>query len=173
MSVLGLFREPEAALNTARGLRSAGYAVSVMSPYPLEGAAEALELGRSPIRRYTLAGGLLGFCVGFGLATFAATRFLLPTGGRPIIPFPPFLLIGYELTILFGILATLLGVLICTRLPAWHERPYCPETGVDRIGVLVECGPDDTARAEALLSASGALAIRGEAALWGEEEIRP
>lgn len=171
MSALGLYRGPETALAAAMRLTDAGEAVSLMSPYPIEGAALALRLPRSPIRRYTLFGGLFGFCCGFGLAVFAATRHLLPTGGRPIIPFPPFLLIGYELTILFGVLATLAGFLICARLPARRERPYAPETGVDRFGVLVACGPERDSEAEALLRAAGAETIRrGGELVAGEGE---
>ncbi|MBI2379702.1 MAG: DUF3341 domain-containing protein [Gammaproteobacteria bacterium] len=170
MSVLGLFARPETALAAAKALTDAGHAVSLMSPYPIEGAAEALRLPRSPIRRYTLFGGLLGFSCGFGLAVFSATRHLLPTGGRPIIPLPPFLLIGYELTILFGVLATLLGFLICARLPAWRERPYASETAVDKYGVLLECGADGEAEAETRLRAAGAEAIRRGGELMPPEE---
>ena len=78
--------------------------------------------------------------------------YLHPTGGRPIIPFPPFLIITYEMTILFGILATVIGFLISARLPAIRDRAYAPEAAVDRFAVAVTCDDDERVeRAAAIL----------------------
>ena len=83
------------------------------------------------------------------------------TGGRPVIAIPPFLIITYELTILCGILATVCGFILGSRLPAFKDRVYVPEVAVDKFAVTVSC--EDTERlkrAQEILQSSGAEEIR-------------
>jgi hypothetical protein len=42
----------------------------------------------------------------------------LIVGGKPIVSIPPFIIIAFALTILFGSLSTFLGFLILSRLPS-------------------------------------------------------
>lgn len=161
-NALGLFHEPEGALEAAGKLKSAGFArPELMSPIPLEGVEEVLGEKKSIIKRFTLFGAIFGGFSGFLLAAGTAVLFVHPTGGRPIITFPPFLIITYEMTILFGILATVLGFLISARLPAIKERLYVPETAVDQFAVTVACDSDEQfGQATAILLEAGADEVR-------------
>ncbi len=161
-NALGLFHEPEGALEAAGKLKSAGFArPELMSPIPLEGVEEVLGEKKSIIKRFTLFGAIFGGFSGFLLAAGTAVLFVHPTGGRPIITFPPFLIITYEMTILFGILATVLGFLISARLPAIKERLYVPETAVDQFAVTVACDSDEQfGQATAILREAGADEVR-------------
>ncbi len=161
-NALGLFRDPESALNAAGNLKGAGFAQpELMSPIPLHGVEEVLGPKKSVIKRFTLFGGIVGGLSGFILAAGTSALYAHPTGGRPIITIPPFLIITYELTILFGILATVLGFLISARLPAIRERVYVPESAVDKFVVTVPCASDEEFdRAEAILREAGAEEIR-------------
>jgi hypothetical protein len=108
-----------------------------------------------------LFGGIFGGLFGFALAAGTAVLYLHPTGGRPIITIPPFLIITYEMTILFGILFTVLGFLISARFPAIRERVYVPEAAVDKFVVTVACDSEESVdRAAAILNAAGAEEIR-------------
>lgn len=161
-SAIGLFVNPHRALAAVGKLKSAGFAApAVMSPIPLEGADEVLGKKKSVIKRFTLFGAILGGIAGFTLAAGTAVLYLHPTGGRPIIPFPPFLIIAYEMTILFGILATVIGFLISARLPAIRERAYVPEVSVDRFAVAVSCDDEERLdRASTILREAGAEEVR-------------
>ena len=161
-NALGLFHEPEGALEAAGRLKSAGFArPELMSPIPLEGVEEVLGEKKSVIKRFTLFGAIFGGLSGVLLAAGTAVLFVHPTGGRPIITFPPFLIITYEMTILFGILATVLGFLISARLPAIKERLYVPETAVDKFAVTVACDSDEQfGQAAAILRDAGADEVR-------------
>ena len=65
------------------------------------------------------------------------------------------------MTILFGILATVIGFLISARLPAIRDRAYAPEAAVDRFAVAVTCDDDErVAQAAALLREAGAAEVR-------------
>ncbi len=162
---LGLFHEPDSALAAAGTLKGAGFPTpELMSPVPIEGVEEVLGEKKSVIKRFTFFGGLIGAMTGFVLAAGTAVLYVHPTGGRPIITFPPFLIITYELLIFFGIVFTVLGFFISARLPAIRDRVYVPETAVDKFAVTVACDDDEHfKRAEAILREAGAEEVRGVA----------
>ena len=159
---VGLFRGPKAALAAAARLKDAGFAApELLSPIPIHGVEDVLGKKKSIIKRFTFFGALTGGLSGFLLAAGTAVLYLHPTGGRPIITIPPFLIITYELTILFGILATVLGFFISARLPAIRERIYVPEAAVDKFAVAVACDSDEQfQRAKAILHEAGAEEVR-------------
>ena len=159
---VGLFRGPKAALAAAVRLKDAGFAApELLSPIPIHGVEEALGEKKSIIKRFTFFGAVTGGISGFLLAAVTSVLYLHPVGGRPIITIPPFLIITYELTIMFGILATVLGFFISARLPAIRERVYVPEAAVDRFAVAVACDSDESRqRAESILRDAGAEEVR-------------
>lgn len=160
-NVMGLFKHEDTFLDAARKLKAAGFdELTLMSPIPLHDAQDVLEIGKSPVRRFSLIGAIVGAVSGFAMAAGTAVVFLLPTGGRPIITIPPYLVITYEMTILIGVLATLLGFHVVSGLPAWRDRPYRTETNVDQFSVVVDCGPDgDMALAENIIREAGAAEV--------------
>lgn len=161
-NALALFGRSAKALAAAGKLKEAGFAeLDLITPVPLHGVDAVLGEKRSVIRRFTLFGAILGGLSGFALAAGTAVLFVHPTGGRPVITFPPFLIITYELTILFGILATVIGFLISARLPVIRERVYTPESAVDKFVVSVACRhEDDFERATSILRDAGAEDVR-------------
>ena len=159
---LGLFDEPQSALAAAGTLKGAGFAaLELMSPIPIEGVEEVLGEKKSVIKRFTLFGGIFGGLFGFALAAGTAVLYVHPVGGRPIITIPPYLIITYEMLILFGILFTVLGFFISARLPAFRDRVYVPETAVDKFAVSVACDNEEHfKRAQAILHEAGAEQVR-------------
>ena len=161
MTLLASFAHEDTAVSAAAALRKKGVEdFELFSPIPLHHADAAVGLGKSPVRVFTLLGALLGAVGGFALCVWTATRFLLPTAGRPIIALPPYLLITYETTILLGVLATLLGFFVVGRLPAWKDRAYRPASNVDRF--VISVAGTSAAQAEEILRASGAESIERE-----------
>lgn len=159
---LGLFETPSEALAAAGELKGNGFdQPSLITPIPLEGAEEVLGEKKSAIKHFTFFGALFGCIGGFVLAAGTAVLYLHPTGGRPIITIPPFLIITYEMTILCGILATVIGFFVSGRFPAFRERIYVPEAAVDRFVVTVPCADEGVfQRAEAILKGAGAEEVR-------------
>lgn len=161
MTLLASFAHEDSALDAARALREKGISgVELFSPIPLHGADEALGLGKSKVRVFTLLGAILGAVGGFSLCVWTATRFILPTAGKAIIALPPYLLITYETTILLGTLMTLLGFFVVGRFPAWRDRVYRPSSNVDRFVIAVAGA--GAADAESILRAAGAESIERE-----------
>jgi len=161
-NVVGVFADPQSALTAAGNLKGAGFGIpELMSPVPIEGVEAVLGKKKSVIKNFTFFGGLIGGIAGFALAAGTAVLYPHPVGGRPIITMPPYLIITYELAILFGILFTVVGFLVSSRLPAIRNRVYLPEAAVDKFVVTVPYDDDDHfKRAEAILSNAVAKQIR-------------
>ena len=162
MAIVGSFAYEEDFLAAAENLQSSGFDnISLLSPVPLKEAQQVLGLGKSPVRHFSLAGAIFGALFGFGMSVATALTFILPTGGRAIITVPPYLIITYEMTILMGVLFTLIGFHFVSGLPAWRDRPYLPAANIDRFVVVVEgAAGDQAARAEAIIREAGAEEIQ-------------
>lgn len=91
--------------------------LGIRMPYHVEEAEELLLQKPSRLRYFALVGALGGFGGGFIFAAFTALDWPINTGGKPIVSVPPFLLIGYLMTILFGSLISFVGFLLLSRLP--------------------------------------------------------
>ena len=156
MAVMGSFAYEEDFIAAAKSLQASGFNdISLLSPIPMHEAEKVLGLDRSPVRHFSLAGAFIGAICGFAMTVATALTFILPTGGRAIITIPPYLVITYEMTILFGVLFTLLGFHFVSGLPAWRDRPYLPSAVVDRFVVVVNGAGDQAARAETILREAG------------------
>ncbi len=162
MAILGTFAFEEDFLDAAKKLTASGFDnISLLSPLPLEEAQEVLGLDKSPVRHFSLAGAIIGAIGGFAMAVGTSLVFILPTGGRAIITIPPFLIITYEMTILFGVLFTLLGFHFVSGLPAWRDKPYLSSAGRDKFVVVVEgVAAEQVARADAIIRDAGAEEIQ-------------
>ena len=162
MAVVATFAYEDDFLAAAEKLKSSGFDdIELLSPVPLEEAQKVLGLGKSPVRHFSLAGALIGAASGFAMSVATALVFILPTGGRAIITLPPYFIITYEMTILFGVLFTLIGFHFVSGLPAWQDKPYLPEANIDRFVVVVGSGSgEQLAQAESIIKQAGAEDIR-------------
>ncbi len=149
-ALLASYEYLDSTVDAIDQLKKAGFkGVKAYSPYPDHHIEHALGYDQSPVRVWTLVGGLTGTATGFALATWTSMDWPLVVGGKPIVSIPAYIIIAFELTILFGALSTLIGLFILSRLP--DVRPsmvYDPEFSAGRYGVYVEAegGRIDEAR---------------------------
>jgi len=145
-------------------LQRTGYRhFQTFSPIPGGKLSEFADSTTSPIRRYTLAGGILGFISGFVLTIGTALQWRLVIGGKPVVSVPPYLVITFELTVLFAGLLTIVGVLI--HGPLGWRRPssvYSPAFSANRFGVFVPCRLDLVQEVTNVFQAAGVEEIRIE-----------
>lgn len=120
------FDNPKDLLGAAKRVYDAGYrTMDAFTPYPIEEVSEVIGFHRrhNKVALICLIGGLVGMCFGFGLcSTASAYLYPLNIAGRPYIPWPMFIPITFECTVLFAGLSTLVGMLALNGLP----RPYHP-----------------------------------------------
>jgi hypothetical protein len=111
-------------LNAARRARDEGYRrFEAYSPEPVEGLADAMGLKHSKVAGVVLAAALIGAATGYLLQYYAlAIDYPFNTGGRPLNSWQIFIVITFELAVLFGGIAAFIAVLALSGLP----RPYHP-----------------------------------------------
>ena len=120
---LAEFRDGEHLIDGAVRARADGYTVmEAYTPIPMHEVAHALGY-KSSLPWIVLAGGILGACVGFGMQYWiSVVDYPLNIGGRPLNSWPSFIVVTFEMTILFAATSAVLGMLWLNGLP----QPYHP-----------------------------------------------
>jgi hypothetical protein len=163
--VLGSFIHVDAAVDAIRALRARGHRnLVVYSAAPNHEIEEALDHSVSPVRLFTLIGGLTGCAAGFGMTIWMSLDWPLLVGGKTIASIPPYVVIAFELTILLGALSTVTAVALLSVLLGKRGIAYDPSFSDDRIGIFVPAGGEQLRPVEQLLRTAGAVEVRHEAA---------
>ena len=131
--VYGLMAEFDSATElvaAAHRTRDAGYKkMDAYSPFPVEGLAEAVGFHHDEVPLVVLAGGLLGCLAGYGMQYWiSAVSYPVNVGGKPYHSWPAFIIVTFEMTILFAGISAVLGMLALNGLP----MPYHPVFHVPR-----------------------------------------
>ena len=154
--ILASFDYLDSAVEAIEALRKAGFkkrSIQAYAPVPEHELEHAMGYGQSPVRVFALVGALTGAAAGFALSIFTSMDWPLVVGGKPILSIPAFVVIAFEMTILFGALSTVIGLFITTRLP--HLKPlvvYDPEFSAGRFGVYVSASAEKVGEARKILA---------------------
>ena len=141
VSIMGIFPSERGAATAIDRLRETPWIIErVHSPIPSHDIENTLEPPKSKVGWFTLVGGIIGFFTGFLFAAFTATRWSLIVSGKPIVALVPFIIVGFEFTILFAVFGNVLGLISQARLPRFDTQPgYDERFSGDRFGVLARC----------------------------------
>src|SRR2546429_8384251 len=161
--VLGVFSYLDTTVDAIKKLRAAGHTdFTVYSPVPRHEIEDALGQAVSPVRMFTLIGGIAGCAIGAWLTLWMSYDWPIVLGGKPVGSVPPYVVIMFEMTILFGALATILGILFNALFAARRlgTVAYDARFTNDKFGIFV---PSELARqgqVEGLLRGTGAEEVR-------------
>lgn len=163
--ILGVFNEVDATVAAIEELKRARPGdLTVYMPAPDHAIEHAMEAGPSPVRRFTLIGGILGCTFGYWIAIWTSKYWPLVVGGKAFASWIPYTIIGFELMVLIGGLSTVVGLFFQARLPKLATTVgYDPRFSGACYGVWVACPPERSREVEAALRRNGAVEVRGEA----------
>ncbi len=162
--LLAAFLHVDAAADAIRAVRAMGIRdLTVYTPSPNHEIEEALGQRVSPVRLFTLIGGLSGCAAGFAMTIWMSYDWPVVVGGKPIASIPPYVIIAFELTILLGALSTVAAVALLSVLMGNPGVAYDPRFSDDQIGIFVPAPSDQADRVEQLLRSAGAVEVRHEA----------
>ncbi|MHC4067410.1 MAG: DUF3341 domain-containing protein, partial [Planctomycetota bacterium] len=123
-AVTATFEDIHSVVGAVRSIREEKCEeVMVFGPIMETELEEALEKPASPVRLYALIGGLTGLISGFAITIWSSYYYPLVVGGKSLASVPAYVVIGFEMMILFAGLAALLGMLIHNRMPATKLHP--------------------------------------------------
>jgi len=136
--IYGMMAEFDSATDlvaAAHKTHEAGYKkIDAYSPFPVEELAEAIHCtNRVPL--VTLIGACIGGLSGYLLQYWVAVvTYPINVGGRPYHSWPAFIIVTFEMTILFGGISAVFGMLALNGLP----MPYHPVFNVPRFAMATK-----------------------------------
>ena len=111
----------------------AGYRkIDAYSPFPVEELADAIGFHKNNVPLVTLVGAIIGGLSGYLMQYWIAViTYPVNIGGRPYHSWPSFIVVTFEMTILFGAISAVFGMLALNGLP----MPYHPVFNVPRFAM--------------------------------------
>jgi hypothetical protein len=161
------FDNPTELMKAARATYAAGYRnIDAYTPYPIEELADVIGFEKTRVPLVCLLGGILGGLSGYLLQYWINNiSYPLNIGGRPSHSWPAFIIVTFEMTILFGGLSAVIGMLGLNGLPApYHpvfNNPRFSAVSRDRFFLCIEAADPqfDPERARQFLSAFNTVDI--------------
>lgn len=159
--VLAAFEHIDAACDAIQALRAQGRKnLTVYSAAPNHELEDALGITSSPVRLFTLFGGLTGVCAGLGMTYWMSLDWPLLVGGKPIATIPPYVVFMFELMVLVGSLSTVVGVILLSLAKPTTGLAYDPKFSDDQIGIFVPCAGSEAAALERMFKDAGSVGVR-------------
>ena len=144
MELLGIFKDVGSAAGAVEGLLREGFVeaqITSLTSFPHPDGVLVKTNQRTWFRWFTLACGIIGACVGFLLAAGTAWLYPVQTGDKPIIALYPTGIVTYELTMLFFMAGTIVGMFLEMKLPFFAQRPYDAAIAEGCIGITLSIHP--------------------------------
>ena len=144
--VMAEFENPSALVNAARAAREKGYRkLDAYTPFPIEELTDALHLHHNKLPLMVLCGGIIGGLSGYLLQYYVTVvYFPINIAGRPLHSWPSYIVITFEMTILFAALTAVLGLMGLCGLPSPYHPvfnvPRFDQASRDRFFLCIEAG---------------------------------
>lgn len=138
--VVGFFDDPDSLIDATAQVRDSKYKqFDCFTPYAVHGLEHAQGLKRSRIPYVTGAFAFTGTITAY-CWQFAASKTWWPhlIGGKPFNSLPAFVPIMFEMSVLFGGLATFWAMLYFNRLPNLSKRAFDPSITNNRFAIVIE-----------------------------------
>jgi hypothetical protein len=160
--VLGAFHNLDSAVHAIEELKKERVGdITVYSPTPRHELEHALDHGPSKVRIFTLIFGLAGVSFGYWIPVWMSDYWPLVVGGKPIASWVPFTILGFEVMVLVGGLATVFAMFGLGGLPRLTMTVgYDGRFSSGHFGVWIAAEPDRVEVAERILKKHGAEEVR-------------
>ena len=158
IDIISSFADEAQTAHAIEKLRTAEIkSFTAFSPIPSHKIEHAIGRKKSPVRWIVLFGGISGVITGLAITIGTTYEWGLNAGGKPLLSWPPFIVICFELMVLLGGIFGFLGVLGLARVPTTESEPgYDGRFGEDRFGLAVRCDETLAAQIESMMRELGA-----------------
>lgn len=159
------FDNPTDLLKATEEAYRVGYRkMDAYSPYPIEEISDALGFRKTRVPLIVLIGGILGGLSGYLLQYWiSAISYPINVGGRPFQSWPAFIIVTFEMTILFGGISAVVGMLALNGLPMpYHpvfNNPRFSAASRDRFFLCIEAADPKFDREETVKFLNGLQAV--------------
>ena len=134
--------------------------MDVISGIPFNTKALGRPKISTMVPRLAMAGFMIGLIIAMFLIFGIPGLFPLHVGGQPMLPIPPFLIIGFEMTMLGLMGFAFIGLFLAGRFPAYEPKVYVPEISDGKIAVVFPCPSEMHEQFEEAMTSLGAEQVR-------------
>ena len=160
-TLLAVFEDSHGLTDAVRAMVDKGHEeLEALSPAPVPELEELLPHRPSNVRWFTLLGCIAGAVLGMAFQIMTVIQWPILVGGKPIVSLPAFVIISFEMTVLFGALATLAGLFLNARLPQIGKDFYHDGCSQSYYALVIECDPGERASIETILRDAGASDVQ-------------
>jgi hypothetical protein len=161
-TLLALFQDVDPAAEAIERLRNLGVPddqMEVVSGIPVLERVLGRPKRYSRVSRLALGGAAAGFLFGLFLAYGTPYLFTVHTGGQPIYPIPPGIILVFEMSMLGLMGMSFLGVFLESYFPIYRPLEYVPQVSDGKIAILFKCPDGDEKKFIAAMQAEGAESV--------------
>ena len=162
--VVGAFHQIDAAVHAIEDLKKQRSGdITVFTPTPRHEFEHAMKHPPSKVRIFTLVFGLAGVTFGYWIPVWISDYWPLVVGGKAIATWVPFTILGFEVMVLIGGLATVFAMFGLSHIPRLTMTVgYDARFSGGYYGVFVDTEPDEVSMVEGILKKHGAAEVRRE-----------
>ena len=161
--LLALFPDIDPASHAVDELRKIGVAddhVNIISGIPVTEAMLGRPKQTTNVPILAIGGAVAGFLLGIFLAYWTPDSYPLITGNQALVSGPPTIVVLFEMTMLGMLVSAFLGVFLDSRFPSYEPKEYVAEISDGKIGILIECQPDEEDGIKAAMTRLGAESVK-------------
>ena len=138
----GIWLEEHATVHAARAVKQMGSdKVEAITPYPVHGMEDALQIKRSWIPYVTFIGALSGLSLGLLITWYTSVvSWPINVGGKPAFSLPAFIPILFELTILLAALSSVGALFYIVGIPRKDPPVIDPDLTSHKFAIFI---PED------------------------------
>lgn len=162
-TLLALFEDIDPAADAIEKLHEMGITddqINVISGVPVTHKMLGRPHPWTNVSRLALGGAVAGFCFGAFLNYGTPYLYTIPVGGQYITPIPPGMILIFEMTMLFALLSTFLGVFLDSYFPNYRPLEYVPEISDGKIGIFFKYPLDEQEKFVDAMNELGAESVR-------------
>jgi len=163
MTLLALFEDIDPAADAIEKLREMGLGderINVLSGVPVTHRMLGRPHPWTNVSRLALGGAVAGFCFGLFLNFGTPNLYPVNVGGQFIMPVPPGLIITFEMTMLFALLSTFLGVFLDSYFPNYRPLEYVSAISDGKIGIFFKVPQEEQQKFADALKEMGAESVQ-------------
>ncbi|MFT6854079.1 MAG: hypothetical protein ACJA0X_000035 [Cyclobacteriaceae bacterium] len=162
--ILGVFDDEDLLLSAIKNVRNDGLKIhEVYSPFPVHGIDDVLGYKRSRLSIVAFMFGLLGTTLALAMQIgMMGVDWPMIIGGKDFIPFPSFIPVTFELTVLFASFGMVGTFFVISNLKPWGKAKIFDKRITDDKHIMaIDLSKNDMdyASISKLLSANGATEV--------------
>ncbi len=162
-TLLAVFEDIDPAADAIEKLHEMGITdenINVISGVPIAHKMLGRPHPWTNVSRLSMGGAIAGFVFGIFLNFGTPYLYNVQVGGQYFTPIPPGLIITFEMTMLFAMLATFLGVFLDSYFPNYRPLEYVGEVSDGKIAVFFKCAQGEVKKITDALKKLGAETVK-------------